>query len=187
MDWFFRFFLILTLAATLFIAKVQHTYACSCARDPEPRDALAKADAVFVGRVIAIMDTNLGPVVSSADPLRNTFEISQTWKGTEGSEITITSERFDASCGYAFQQGREYIVYASAGGGGLRTSICSRTAALDRAQADLVALGAGTAVAPASKSITTITPILLGACQVAAVIGLLVFGSGLVMVKRRAN
>ena len=52
------------------------------------------------------------------------------------------------SCGFTFIEGEEYIVYghdSNYADGGYTSGICSRTALLGQAQADIDALGAGRA------------------------------------------
>lgn len=48
-----------------------------------------------------------------------------------------------AMCGYFFQEGQEYLVYASAEGAQLKTGSCSGTKRLSDARADLAVLGEG--------------------------------------------
>jgi len=161
--------------------------ACSCIQPPAPREALANSDAVFVGRVVSIFDPNPGPFVSSADPLRATFQVTTVWKGAAVATLNVVSARNGASCGFHFEQGREYLIYAHLLHGELETNICTRSAELVHAQADLVALGAGQAVIAAPVETFSITPWLIGACVVALLIAVVAFGSGLVMIRKRES
>jgi hypothetical protein len=69
-------------------------------------------------------------------------------------------------CGYEFQVGSSYLVYAG-GQTDLGTSICSRTADLGHAQADLAVLGPGTVPPPSPSpwfwtALTCLGPLLVG-------------------------
>ena len=120
-------------------------YACMCGSSGSPRDAMAEADAVFLGKVVAIHAP--GPsmrdgqlVISSADLLKVEFSVSQVWKGPRREAMTVETERMGVSCGYEFKEGRRYIVYTW---GGSRTGLCTRTAPVWLAVRDFAALGLG--------------------------------------------
>jgi hypothetical protein len=70
------------------------------------------------------------------------FSVVTAWRGVDTREVTVSTHRSSAMCGYPFQEGEEYLVYAR-GGEGLTVSLCSRTAPLADAGEDLAALGAG--------------------------------------------
>ena len=62
--------------------------------------------------------------------------------------MNITTPPTGGSCGFTFIEGEEYIVYAydsAFADGGYTVGICSRTALLDQAEADIDALGKGNA------------------------------------------
>ena len=62
--------------------------------------------------------------------------------------MSITTPPTGGSCGFTFAEGEEYVVYADDSAyddDGYTASICSRTALLRQAQADLDALGEGRA------------------------------------------
>jgi len=137
--------------------------ACSCSYPGTPTQAAARADAVFSGRVANIF----GPYVesSSADPVRVQFEVSKVWKGNVSTEVTVVTALSSVSCGYEFEKGKVYIVYAyvddsdfvSHDKGELITSVCTRTKPLSESEQDLTALGNG--YAPANiKEITLVDP-----------------------------
>lgn len=181
----FRSLVAILTVLVLVAASWQPTFACSCIMPPPPLDALASSDAVFSGRVTGQFDANLGPMVSSADPVRYTFEVKQVWKGAANPSIVVSSARDGASCGYTFEQGREYLVYANTLEGGLETSLCSRTAQLAQAQDDLAALGEGQTVAPAAAESPSIMPWIVGGVIAVLIVAVVVFGAGLVMFQKR--
>ncbi|NTU82106.1 MAG: hypothetical protein HGA45_22460 [Chloroflexales bacterium] len=139
---------VMALAALAY--QPRPTYACSCTPPPPPLQARDSATAVFAGTVSGI---------APADPGRAsvlvTFDVQQIWKGPEGAQLTIATAGSSASCGYEFAQGEQYLVYAVAQEGQIRTSLCSRTALFASAGEDLAALGTGTPVAPAAGPITS--------------------------------
>ena len=70
------------------------------------------------------------------------------WKGTVHEDMYITTPPTGGSCGFAFIEGEEYIVYghdSNFADGSYAAGICSRTALLREAQADIDALGDGRA------------------------------------------
>lgn len=113
---------------------------CSCVPPGPPREALAQAEAVFSGRVVSV-----GEEQSGGNPDQPYLEVrivpQRRWKGAAADTVTVLTPPNSAVCGFAFETGREYLVYAE-GGDGLRVFLCSRTAALADAGEDLAALGA---------------------------------------------
>ncbi|MBI2572815.1 hypothetical protein HYV86_03070 [Candidatus Woesearchaeota archaeon] len=118
--------------------------ACSCIQPGSPQESLDQATAVFVGKVIEIQPPILP--LSSTDPIKVTFEVSQVWKGDITQTTIVKTAQDSASCGYLFELGQEYIVYTYDYNqdGDLATGLCTRTALLSRAQQDVDALGTNT-------------------------------------------
>ena len=121
-------------------------HACKCAQPGTPSEELEKFSAVFAGRVVSIQHS-YDPNTASVSPEDRTtvgFEVSTAWKGTVHEDMYITTSPTGGSCGFTFVEGEEYIVYAydsAYADGGYTVGICSRTALLDQAQADIDALG----------------------------------------------
>lgn len=129
----------LTLLIFALIGYVPKARACSCI-PPEPTgQAIEKADAVFAGRVTDVVPP--ANMTSSADKTKLTFEASHVWKGVVSKTISANTASSSASCGYNFEKGKEYIVYAMNSEDGLDVSLCSRTALLADASEDLSILG----------------------------------------------
>lgn len=102
---------------------------------------------MFAGRDIEVRPPPQRPVMRGSDPVTIVFDVSQVWRGPTESPLIVTTAIMEATCGYTFQQDDEYIVYAGPNGltnQPLDANLCSRTAPLDQAQADLDALGPGT-------------------------------------------
>ncbi len=120
--------------------------ACSCLPPEPPKEALEKAEAVFVGRLVEVSEEGGGNMLARR---RYQFEVSRYWKGELGKTTTLTSAVSSAACGRSYAQDEEYLIYASvdANGGGLVDFLCSRTRTLASADEDLAVLGPGEAIA----------------------------------------
>lgn len=130
----------LLLAGTWAIPHVAS--ACSCLPPEPPKEALEKAEAVFVGRLIEAREEGGGDMLARR---RYQFEVSRYWKGEPSKTTTLTSAVSSAACGRSYAQDEEYLIYASvdANGGGLVDFLCSRTRTLASADEDLAVLGPG--------------------------------------------
>ena len=70
------------------------------------------------------------------------FQVERLYKGALASEVTVVTGQGHGDCGYRFQVGEQYLVYAGEDGDKrLGTNICTRTTPISRADADLVELG----------------------------------------------
>ena len=130
----------LALLALVSLSGGGTAYACSCAVAPgSPAEELAQADGVFAGVATSVKaHRKLFILPSSADPVTVEFEVSHVWKGPQQETITVSTVRSESSCGYEFQEGERYIVYARNG----ETGLCSRTMPTWRAFADFKELEA---------------------------------------------
>ena len=141
-----RLFLGLVIVVSMLAIETEPACACSCAPPGPPLEELARSTAVFTGKVVGLAKPlgGFGPI-SSADPIKVTFQVYTVWKGSVSQTTTITTSRSGASCGYTFEKGSEYIVYADGLNDSLTVSLCSRTQPLPAAEDDLAALGDGAA------------------------------------------
>lgn len=112
---------------------VPAAYACSCIPPAPPAEALAEADVVAAVEVLDVDRTSEGDYPS----LRVRARVVQSFKGSDDGRITFYTATNSAACGFHFEEGRRYLVYASAYDGTLSTGICTRTAALADAEEDL--------------------------------------------------
>ncbi|HYE72736.1 MAG TPA: hypothetical protein VEF04_05370, partial [Blastocatellia bacterium] len=100
--------------------------ACTCSMPQPPCEAYWQAAAVFVGQVTAIKakqgERDWGRVQVS-------FTVQEALRGVTGEQIEIFTGMGGGDCGYSFQRGGLYLVYAhrNEATGHLSTSICSRT------------------------------------------------------------
>lgn len=184
----------MVLGSVLFFSLRPRTvFACSCIQPDTPTAELNRSDAVFAGKVLAIdapsglpSFTTSFPFInfqySSADPVSVTFDVSDVWKGPAYRRINVTTLRDSASCGYPFQAGETYLVYATNRGAELTAGLCSRTSGIGQAQADMVELGQGTAPtldSPQQPSANNGLLIALGGA------GILLVGIAVLFVRRK--
>ena len=153
-----RLGLILSLSLLWFFSNSEQALACSCVRPEGPSEELAQSAAVFTGRVISLRefhDPN-AKAISSTDPTTVEFEVDTVWKGPSHETAYFTTARSEASCGFTFVEGKEYIVYSHDGS---TVILCSRTALLENAETDLAELGEGDTPQPGTIGTTpVVTP-----------------------------
>lgn len=105
----------------------QQAHACSCAPYESTEDAYEAADAVFVGEVTDFEGSN-GNSIDNRDV---EFSIEQVFKGDTNIEQTLETPSDSAACGYNFEEGESYLVFANRWGeetvGPLTVSLCSMT------------------------------------------------------------
>lgn len=119
--------------------------ACRCRPPPRPSVAAAQSEAVFVGTVLSARPSWSGARPSDAEVddahYVVTFRVAARWRGAAGATVTVRTAW--ARCGYGFEVGQTYLVYADADAarGPLWTSICARTRELSGAAYDFGDLG----------------------------------------------
>jgi hypothetical protein len=135
-----------SVVAVLGLAAHRSAAACKCMVPPPPQEALASSAAVFEGTVTDVR----GPEGEAEHGnLEVTLRVGRRFKAAEADTVTVTTSSSSAACGYGFEQGRTYLVYAQDGGDGqLSVSLCSRTARIEDAADDLSALGGGQGPGP---------------------------------------
>ena len=186
----------LVLSVLWILGNAGQAYACKCAQPGPPSEEMEKFVAVFAGRVGSI-EHSFDPGATTVGPDDRTtvgLEVSTVWKGAVHADMYVTTPPTGGSCGFTFTEGEEYILYAHDSpydDGGYTVSICSRTALLSQAQADIEAFGEGDAPrsgsagpkpeqTQGSESVTW--AIMLGAAAVVLLLGVL---SAVVWVRRR--
>ena len=108
------------------------------------------------------------------------LRVSEVWKGPRRQTVMVNAAASPGSgCGYPFEEGREYLVYAT--GEDPSVSLCSETKPLSVADADLGALGDGEAPEDAGARSDTSGGVSVGA--MVALAGLAVTGSFLLAVR----
>ncbi len=138
------FLAVLVLGALSYPARA---VACSCAGESSPKTELRRCDAVFTGRpvrerIITVQDPDTG---ERRQRMREfTFQVDSVLKGELSRRAAVITRMNSAACGYRFDVGAPYIVYARRAQHRLHTTICDRTKPLRQAKLDLKALGTGT-------------------------------------------
>ena len=116
-------------------------YPCSC-EFWKPQKKLRKANAVFVGEVVAVESNNKDRFASVGIK----FKVDRYWKGIKDQYVTVVSAPdVCCTCGLAVHVGLKYLIYAfKTEGGQIETSLCM-SARLDaqRSQDELRVLGKG--------------------------------------------
>jgi hypothetical protein len=117
--------------------------ACTCEM-PKPgvtlKQAVAqardKAKAVFSGEVVEVIKN---PQVFYIEVR---FKVEHSWKQVRTNQLVIRTGRGGGDCGYRFEVGERYLVYAYGSDvPAFETNICQRTRKLTDAQDDLKLLG----------------------------------------------
>lgn len=103
--------------------------ACSLALPlPTEEEHLEQADLVFEGLAVSSRDPNAGAsIISSGDPIFWTFLVEREIKGSTGPTQEVATARSGATCGFGFQAGVRYRVFASALNGVFMTGLGSGT------------------------------------------------------------
>ena len=134
---------------TSFFFQPTPAHACSCST-PSPQEAIQQSAAIFSGKVIQIKEASDWRewISFSKQPVRGGFEVvlevQSVWKGMDQTQVLIFTEGWGGGCGFPFEMGKEYLVYASYWERDvLETHSCSRTAGLIHASDDLQILGPG--------------------------------------------
>lgn len=134
----------------IFVISSFSAFACSCIMPGTVAEEVERADAVFLGTVDAVGANAYGKYVYNLaieyvyEPLIVTFVVQEYWKGVFSEPLVIQTGQGDGDCGYPFEEGKEYLVYAYADeNDDLHANICSRTALVSDAEKDLATLGKG--------------------------------------------
>jgi hypothetical protein len=98
---------------------------------------LSSSEAVFSGEVVDLKRNQKGPL-GGVDKV--SFRVSEVWKGSERKTLEVSTQAQGTACGYPFEEGQEYLVYAY-GKQNLKASACSETKPFSEAGADLALLG----------------------------------------------
>jgi len=104
----------------IFFISITKAIGCTCIAEKKSlkrkvKNEFYSSDIIFTGNAIAIKDLNTHPTRSSSgDPIQYTFEIIKKLKGVDTKrKIQVISTRGGSSCGYTFQIGKTYMVYAN--------------------------------------------------------------------------
>lgn len=129
----------LALVLAVFISMPDASRACSCVAPRAPLVELAASDAVFSAVVKSI--TPFSTAYGKTHMVK--LQVLSRWKGELNTEIYIQTADNSAACGYPFEKGTSYVIYANMYDNFLHTGLCTRTARLEHAEVDLQELGEG--------------------------------------------
>lgn len=140
-----KYFLPGIFCAILVLFAGPDVQACSCdlpypklSLSQQVKKARKQSQAVFVGRVFDIVNPPGSYIVVVK------FRVESVWRGKLAKEVSLTTGRGNGDCGYRFEVGQSYLVYAyGSDETDLATNICQRTAAISDATVDLKLLGKG--------------------------------------------
>jgi hypothetical protein len=121
---------LMLLAGGLVFLVPGRAMACTCVPSPPFEKAVKQADAVFVGEV-----ASSGPLdgrrrfmgIMSDGLVSYSFVVEEVVAGEVGSSVEVISHSSSATCGFPFQEGDRYVVFADERDGRLETYLCSRT------------------------------------------------------------
>lgn len=126
--------------------------ACTCAAPRSPCEAYGTAAAVFVGTVAGEREIEQSQSTNPAEldwnPVKYKFSVEQAYEGVHGTQIEVFTGLGGGDCGFPFQPGRRYLVYAYRKKEKLVTSSCSRTSLFEAAKEDVAFLSTLSSAAP---------------------------------------
>lgn len=94
---------------------------CGCRPKTDHAESeLGRHQSSFAGRVTDVRDEGTARVVS--------FEVYRVWKGPREKALSVKTDA--GACGYAFESGKDYLVYADGEKGSLSTDRCAANAEL---------------------------------------------------------
>lgn len=111
--------LMAVVMVVLVVGSPYEAHACTCLAPGPVAQEFEEASAVFVGSVVEGQ--------REERTLKLKMAIHGSWKGVDVGEVELWTAQDTAACGYPFEQGRRYIVYAAEAEGRLWASLCSRT------------------------------------------------------------
>ena len=120
----------LLVAGGLVFVVPGRAMACSCMSPPPFEKSVKQADAVFVGEVAssAPVDGRQRFMGMMSDELvAYGFAVEEVVAGDVGSSVEVITHSSSATCGFPFQEGDRYVVFADEREGRLETYLCSRT------------------------------------------------------------
>jgi hypothetical protein len=138
----------LLVLASLSQAAPSRAYACTPLPLRDLQTARNNADAIFIGKVVAIDNSPFAAVdarISGSGHQRVLFNIASVWKGPTTSQaiVSIANKVCGASI-HNFYKDDDFLIYANNGAlGSLEAPTNSRTRELERAAEDLQVLGQG--------------------------------------------
>jgi len=128
-------FIIVTIASFSFTYdNANFAFACSCGQIPID-ERFEHSQAVFSGRVIE--------TETIQSDMKAIFQVDRAWKGVSEDTVTVRTSTQGAACGYFFNEGKSYLVYAFGDEHSLSTGSCGNVAVIEAAGERIAFLGEG--------------------------------------------
>ncbi|HEU0144158.1 MAG TPA: hypothetical protein VFQ47_05180 [Nitrososphaera sp.] len=154
------------LIVAILLLSFDTAFGCSCSSpwQDTPNDteeqfrskvegALKYTDFVFAAEVVefkkpdlSVLHTNNKNPFAELIKLKIKFKVEQIWKGEDTEEIIMRAvagtfsngHKWNAvGCGYYFEQGKKYLIYADGSKDKLSVHLCSRTKLLEAAEREV--------------------------------------------------
>jgi hypothetical protein len=123
-----------SIAGALVFLAPAVAFPCSCLPSGSPCSIVGGAAVVFVGTPVAVVDA----ATQNGEPsVRVRFRIDEAIQNIDLKTVDVLTASDTAACGFPFETGRKYLVYASGSAGVYSVSLCSRTGLLDARRNDL--------------------------------------------------
>ena len=108
---------------------------CACPKVPEVEEAFAQSSAVFVGKIENQEESALRQNMLQVQVfVKNKFKWLDELAGKQLTVIYTAPE--NDPCGFKFQNGFDYLIFAKGNPAFLKVDVCSRTQVLENAQVD---------------------------------------------------
>jgi hypothetical protein len=117
--------------------------ACSCIGPIVTCNRFWETEYVFDGTVRGIeritRPEDVGGRLIESDEYLVSLDVHRTWKGVEGARLEVLTHTQGSACGFEFQIGRRYLVFASRRGtdGRIGVNTCSPTKDFENAAGDI--------------------------------------------------
>jgi hypothetical protein len=102
---------------------------------------LSRPGAVFSGEVV---DVREGPPIkmmgSRLPSSKVTLKVDEVWNGPRQETLEVSTPSDGVLCGYHFEEGQEYLVYAEGKEGPFKVDMCGGTKQLSKADAEVAFL-----------------------------------------------
>jgi hypothetical protein len=150
----------LVLATLATVIVVPRADACSCAMSGPPCQAAWSTDVVFAGVVRSIESVDHPDLGGPYQARRVRFDVDRGFRGIASAVADVGTGTGGGDCGYRFEVGKRYLVYAwRSPDGRLTTGICSRTRPIEAAQDDLKYLASIPPASPGARVYGRVTEI----------------------------
>jgi len=119
---------LLTCVAVSYFVAAEPAEACTCSAPAGAAEAFQRSSAVFKGKVTEIDRPFFDRIgLTQSGSYRVGFEVLKQWKGTLSKTTVVITRLTGEACGFPFERGKEYLVYAVSEPRDIQTGICTGT------------------------------------------------------------